>query len=130
MSVMPTQFVTTVPSSEFDAIWSESVYRFQVVYPPSRQAKLNAVLGAAGWNVSSTYAHAIHWEQSQMATADFQNSGSWIWYNAYADIAFDDAQLGKYRLAEAALVSARRQGMNATVIGWDEQEIQLLEHHG
>src|SRR5205823_2751949 len=34
--------------AEFQAIWSESNFRFQVIYPPSRASRLTEVLRAAG----------------------------------------------------------------------------------
>lgn len=113
--------------AEFNAIWSESDYRFQVIYPPSLQARLNAVLRAAGWNKQATFAQAIRWEQSQMASSAFQVAGSWIWYNGYADVAFDEAQLGQYTKAQAALSAAARQGISPVLIGWVRSEIQRLQ---
>jgi len=38
--------------AEFSAIWGESDYRFQVIYPLSMQSRLSAVLRAAGWNAT------------------------------------------------------------------------------
>lgn len=93
---------------EFNAIWAESGYRFQVIYPPSLQLRLNAVLRSAGWNRTQAYAYAVRWEEQQMQTSAFQDTGSWIWYNGYADVAFDEAQLGQYRKAQAALAAGAR----------------------
>lgn len=115
---------------EFDSIWAESDYRFQVIYLSSRQTRLDAVLRAAGWNKTRTYTQAIRWEEQQMQSADFQNPGSWIWYNGYADIAFDEAQLGQFKKAEAALAAARRQGISPVLINWVSQEIAAQQHHG
>lgn len=114
----------------FNAIWAESGYRFQVIYPPSRQARLNAILRAAGWNAQRAYTQAIGWEEAQMQTSGFQTPGSWIWYNGYADVAFDQAQLGEYRKARATMALARRQGISPVVTGWVGNEIQRREHGG
>jgi len=115
---------------EFNAIWAESDYRFQVLYPASRQSRLNAVLRAAGWSQTRAFTQAIRWEEAQMRTADFQSPGSWIWYNGYADVAFDEAQLGQFKKAQSALAAATRQGISPVLIGWVRHEIQLLERHG
>lgn len=114
---------------EFNAIWAESDYRFQVIYPPSRQARLNAVLRKAGWNKTRAFTGAIRWEEGQMQSSAFQTPGSWIWYNGYADVAFDDAQLGRFKKAQGALASAARQGISPVLIGWDRNEIRALTRH-
>jgi predicted double-glycine peptidase len=111
----------------FNAIWSESDNRFQVVYPLSYQSLVGAVLRAAGWNKQRTYSRAIAWEEAQIRTSAFQSAGSWIWYNGFADIAFDEAQLGQYRKAEVALASANRQKVGTVLIGWVADEIQRLQ---
>lgn len=116
--------------SEFNAIWAESDYRFQVVYPPSRQARLNAVLSSAGWNKQRTFSQAIAWEEAQMRTSDFGIAGSWIRYNGYPDVAFDQAQLGQFAKAQSTLNAAVRQGMNAVVLGWIRENIQLVKRNG
>jgi predicted double-glycine peptidase len=113
--------------SEFNAIWAESDYRFQVIYPPSRQARLDAVLKAAGWNQQRTFSAAIRWEQAQMNTSAMNFSGSWIWYNGYADIAFDEAHLGEMKKANATLALATRQGISPVLIGWVRTEMGRLE---
>lgn len=119
----------TISYSEFNAIWAESDYRFQVLYPPSLQARLNAVLRAADWHAARTYAQALQWEEQQMKTSAFQTPGSWIWYNGYTDVAFDEAQLGRFKKANSALVLAGQQGINPVLIGWVRHAILLLEHH-
>lgn len=110
---------------EFDAIWGESDYRFQVIYPPSMQARLNAVLAAGGWNARQAYTGAIRWDQAQMNSPAFAVAGSWIWYNGYIDVAFDRAQLGQYTQAQATLARAARQGISPVLIGWVKGEIAL-----
>ena len=113
--------------SEFNAIWAESDYRFQVIYPPSLQTRLNAVLQAAGWNRQRAFSGAIRWEEAQMNTSDFNSVGSWIWYNGYADVAFDHAELGQFKQAQATLARAARQGVSSVLIGWVNEEIALLK---
>ena len=116
--------------AEFSAIWGESDYRFQVIYPPSMQARLTAVLKAAGWNKTRAFIGAISWSQAQMRTSDFQTTGTWIWYNGNIDVAFDEAQLGRYRIAQSYLTAASRQGISPVLIGWVKTEINLLQHGG
>jgi predicted double-glycine peptidase len=113
--------------SEFNAIWAESDYRFQVIYPPSLQTRLNAVLRAAGWNQQRAFSGAIRWEEAQMNMSDFSSVGSWIWYNGYADVAFDQAQLGQFKQAQATLARAARQGVSSVLIGWVNGDIALLK---
>jgi predicted double-glycine peptidase len=115
--------------AEFNAIWAESDYRFQVVYPPSRQAQLNAILRAAGWNKVGTYSGAIRWEEAQMQTSELNVAGSWIWYNGYIDIAFDRAQIGQFKKANAALGAAARQGISPVLINWVRSDIRMLERN-
>ena len=115
--------------SEFNAIWGESDYRFQVIYPPSMQTRLNAVLLAAGWNGPQAFTGAIRWEEAQMNTSDFRSVGSWIWYNGYTDVAYDQAQLGQYKQAQATLARAARQGINPVMIHWVNADIALLKSH-
>jgi hypothetical protein len=112
--------------AEFNAIWAESDGRFQVIYPASLQGRLNAVLRAAGWNKQASFRGAIRWEQAQMQTGSFNVAGSWIWYNGYADVAFDEAQIGGYARAERALAAARRQGVSPVLISWVAGEIRYL----
>lgn len=116
--------------SEFNAIWAESDYRFQVIYPASRQALLTAILRAAGWNKTRTFTQAIRWEEQQMATSDFQSAGSWIWSNGYVDVAFDQAQMGQFRKAQSTLAQAARQGVSSVMIGWVQNDIRILERYG
>lgn len=116
----------SISYAEFNAIWAESDYRFQVIYPPSLQSRLNAVLKAAGWNKTQTFLGAIRWEQAQMATSEFTVPGSWIWFNGYADVAFDNAQIGRYARANAALAAASRQGVSPVLINWVRNNIRLV----
>ena len=115
--------------SEFNAIWAQSDYRFQVIYPPSLQTRLNAVLLAGGWNKTRAFTGAIRWEEAQMNSSDFNSVGSWIWYNGYVDVAYDQAQLGQFKQAQATLAKAARQGINPVMIGWVNAEIALLKSH-
>lgn len=64
-----------------------------------------------------------------MNTSDFEITGSWIWYNGYADIAFDEAQLGEFKKASAVLASAARQGITAVLIDWVRNDIRLLQRN-
>lgn len=112
--------------AEFTAIWAESDYRFQVIYPPSRQRLLNRILAAARWNRDRAYEGAIAWEEAQMQTPAFKTPGSWIWYNAYPDIAFDNVQIGRYAKANSALIMAARQGLPGVVISWVRADMTLV----
>jgi len=111
---------------EFNAIWSESDYRFQIIYRPSMQTRLNAVLKTAGWNKQRAFNGAIRWEQAQMNTGSAGPAGSWIWYNGYVDIAFDQAQLGQFKRAQATLRQAARQGISPVIIRWVNADIALV----
>ncbi|GAC1321236.1 MAG: hypothetical protein NVSMB22_06530 [Chloroflexota bacterium] len=62
-----------------------------------------------------------------MPTSAFQLPGSWIWYNGYGDIAFDEAQLGQFKKARVALVHATQQGVSSVLIGWVRHEIDFLQ---
>jgi hypothetical protein len=112
-----------IPYGEFNAIWAESGYRFQVIYPPSRAARLGAVLRATGWRKTASFTAAISWERHQMATPAFSSQGSWIWYNGYPDIAYDQAQLGQVAQARASLAKARAQGLPPVLLAWVQTAI-------
>jgi hypothetical protein len=45
----------TIAYGEFDAIWQTTNRRFMVLYPPRREALLQAVLRAAGWDYVRAY---------------------------------------------------------------------------
>ena len=64
-----------------------------------------------------------------MNTSDFNSVGSWIWYNGYTDVAYDQAQLGQYKQAQATLAKAARQGINPVMIHWVNADIALLKSH-
>jgi predicted double-glycine peptidase len=112
--------------AEFNAIWADTDYRFQIIYPPSRQAQLEAVLASAGWSRTRTYGQAASWQQSLMRSPDLQTPGTWLWANGYIDLAWDQAQLGRYAAAEASLNTASRLGDSSVLIGWVQTQIGLL----
>ena len=58
-----------------------------------------------------------------MNTSAFSTPGTWIWYNGYIDIAFDEAQLGEESKARATLAQASRQGISSVLIGWVRQTL-------
>ncbi len=115
--------------AEFNTIWAESHNRFLVVYPVVMQARLSAVLRAGGWSATATYSAAIRWEEARLKSPQTNGPGSWSAHNGYADIAFDQAQVGLFKQATATLALAKLQGTNATMIAWVSNEIHYLEAH-
>jgi hypothetical protein len=115
--------------AEFNAIWSVSDNRFMVIYPPSRQARLQAVLRAAGWNARTAYAHELAWQQARMRQPSSQLPGGWLRQNSYAALAWDEAELGRYSRAAADLTTALKMGASPLMVGWVRHDIQLLRRN-
>jgi hypothetical protein len=103
---------------EFDSIWHSTNRRFLVLYPPSRQVLLNAVLAAAGWDSATAFRQDLAHEYALLKgrTADLTGYGSPR--NYYLSIAWDDSQLNRLLAGRQALRQARRLGANPIVAGW------------
>jgi hypothetical protein len=54
---------------------------------------------------------------------------TWIRYNGYAHVAFDQAQRGQFKTAQATLATAARQGISSVLVAWVRSEFSLLQHH-
>jgi hypothetical protein len=65
-----------------------------------------------------------------MRSGDLQTPGTWLRANGYIDLAWDEAQLGRYRLAEADRSAASRLGDSSVLIGWVQDEIRAPQRGG
>ena len=101
-----------------------------VIYTPSLQSRLQAVLRGAGWSSRTAYTQGLAWQQTQQQTAAAHSAGTWLWYNAWVGAAWDQAKLGHDRLANSARAVASQIGNSSTVIGWVRQDIRLLKQGG
>ena len=109
--------------ADFNAIWSVSNKRFLVIYPRSRQSQVQAVLVSAGWSYHEAYVHELAWQQAMNRDPAIHVPHSWLWHNGYVAAAWDEAQLGHYRKANAYLKTASEMGISPVLIGWVRQQL-------
>jgi predicted double-glycine peptidase len=119
--------------ADFAQIWRWSDQGFIVLYPPSRQALVTAVLAAAGWNMNRAYQHDLSLAQARLVhpilrpAAQVAVPAGWSAHfrgYAYLRVAWDDLQLGRAAPARRALAQAAEQGANPIEVGWISQEIR------
>lgn len=110
---------------EFAVIWKSTNRRFMVLYPPSREALLDAVLASAGWNEAAAYRQDLAHNEGLLRGAVRDLTGYGSHRNYYLAIAWDDLELGRYSGARAALRQALRQGASPVVAGWISRELGL-----
>ncbi|MGH2408916.1 MAG: hypothetical protein ACRDGS_00970 [Chloroflexota bacterium] len=89
-----------------------------MLYPPARQALLNAVLATARWDRATAFRQDLAHEYALLKgkAADLTGYGSLRNYSL--SIAWDDLQLNRLAAARQALQQARHLGANPIVIGW------------
>jgi predicted double-glycine peptidase len=111
--------------SAFDLIWQSTNRQFIVLYPPSRQALLQAVVSSAGWNITAASRQDLAYQQSLVtgAKADPTLEGSPETY--YLSIAWDQLQLGQYTASRRAIQEAIRLGASPIIAGWISGELTL-----
>lgn len=117
----------TISYAEFAAIWAPSNNRFVVIYPPSRAARLQAVLRASGWDQKAAYTRELSWQRQRMRAGSTDASG-WFQHNRFVALAFDEAMVGSYRQAEVDLTAAAHAGSSPVMIGWVREDIRLLSN--
>jgi hypothetical protein len=112
--------------NDFAQIWSSRNRQFMVLYPPSRQPLLTAVLASAGWNKTRAYQAAL---AAQLAHPDSGRqygypggSGARSGYR-YFNTAWYEVELGQYAAARRILQQAARAGANPVVLAWIRGEI-------
>ncbi|HVC79673.1 MAG TPA: C39 family peptidase [Chloroflexota bacterium] len=108
----------TIGYDEFNAIWQSTNRRFLVLYPPSHQALLQAVLAADNWDATTAFQQDLAHDYAllQGRAADTTGYGSPKGY--YLSIAWDDLQLRRIAAGRQALQQARRLGASPIVSGW------------
>jgi uncharacterized protein len=109
----------------FDLIWQGTNRQFIVLYPPSRQALLQAVVSSAGWSITAASRQDLAYQQSLVtgAKADPTQEGSPETY--YLSIAWDQLQLGQFTASRQAIQQALRLGASPIVAGWISGELNL-----
>jgi len=120
----------TITYADFTRMWSVTDGRFIVLYPPSRQPLLDAVLKSAGWDRTSAYRHDLGWQESRLRSQRENGPGSPVWYYGYPSVAWDEMELRNYTAARQALRQATLHGANSIVVGWVDGEIQYRLHGG
>jgi hypothetical protein len=109
--------------AEFDAIWRSTNRRFMVLFPPSRQALLSAVLAAAGWSERAAYRQDLGHNTGLLKGTVRDLTGYGSHRNYYLAIAWDDLELGRYSAARSAIQTALRKGASPVVAGWVSVEV-------
>jgi len=104
--------------AEFRSIWQVRDRRFIVIFPPSKQALVNAILRRAGWNYQRAYKRDLAWFAPQLRSDDIDTPGTWLNYNGYVEAAWAADQAGEYRVAGSYLREATRAGESAILIHW------------
>jgi hypothetical protein len=119
----------TIAYSEFDAIWQTTNRRFMVLYPPRREALLQAVLRTAGWDYARAYRQDLAHQEALLAGKAPDRTGYGSHRNYYLGIAWDELQLHQITAARAALRRATQAGANPVTTGWIANEIALATAH-
>ncbi len=120
---------TAISYGDFAQIWQRSGNGFIVLYPPSRRAKLAAVLAAAGWDKSRAYqADLVRLQKRHYPAYPAQQNVAGVSPHGFAryrylSLAWDEVQLGRYAAARQYLQQAAQQGANPAHIRWIAGEI-------
>jgi hypothetical protein len=109
--------------SEFRSIWRVRDRRFIVIFPPAKQALVNAILKKSGWSYKRAWGKDLAWFEPQLSSADINTPGTWLNYNGYVESAWTADQAGEYRVAGRYLKDARNAGENALLIRWIRQNM-------
>jgi uncharacterized protein len=114
--------------AEFDAIWKSTNRRFMVLYPPARQALLNAVVASAGWDKTRAYRQDLAREYGLLNGTVPDRTGYGSHRNYHLAIAWDELQLGRYTASRQELQQATAAGANPIVTDWIRNELDLATH--
>jgi predicted double-glycine peptidase len=109
--------------ADFASMWAVSHGRFLVLYPPSHQSLLEAVLASAGWNRTTAYRQDLIWQQNRLRHPPSDVSPYVARYYRSPSLAWDLLELGNVAAARQALRQAAVQGVSPVVIGWITREI-------
>jgi hypothetical protein len=102
----------------FNQLWAYRAGQFILLYPPSRQRALNAVLAAAGWNKTAAYTHDIALVRAGQEDVNPAGAaGGTAGFLALA-LAWDSVQLGRYSAARTYLLQAAAAGANPIEVAW------------
>ncbi|MFI5268773.1 MAG: hypothetical protein ACHQ7M_15470, partial [Chloroflexota bacterium] len=111
----------------FDRIWATNSGRFLLLYPLAKQATVQAVLAAAGWNKTAAYRNDLAKLQRRLALHQSPDDGGsrfWQGHGALA-VAWDNLELGQLAAARAALDGAQAQHANPVIVNWIAREIAI-----
>lgn len=112
---------------EFDKIWASNNNRFYVIYPPAKQAQLNAIVTSVGWDPTSAYMADVAVQQARLDAGQSNGPQGWGFRRGYSALmmAWDNLQLGDVPAAQRALTFALNAGASPLVTGWISDEISL-----
>lgn len=113
--------------ADFARIWTQRGEGFMMLYSPSRQSLLNAVLATVGWNKTRAYQADLARLQARLRrggpSPGFGGGLAPISGYRYLGLAWDEAQLGQATAARQALRLAAQQGANPVEVRWIAGEI-------
>jgi hypothetical protein len=117
---------------EFDKIWASSNNRFYVIYPPAKQAQLNAIVAAQGWDPTAAYMSDVAIQQARLNGGQINGPQGWGFRRGYSalSMAWDNLQLGDLAAAQRALDFAKAEGTSPIVTGWIATEMKLRQPPG
>jgi len=110
---------------DFDALWQSTNRQFIVIFPRTRQPLLNAVLAAAGWNITAASRQDLAFQQGLLkgTIVDHTLDGSPKSY--YLAMAWDQLQLRQYNASRQSVQEALHLGASQIAADWITNELSL-----
>jgi len=102
----------------FRSLWQVRDRRFIIIYPPSKQTVVSAILKASGWGYQRAYTKDLAWFRPQLNSPEINTPGTWLNYNGYVEAAWAADQAGRYRLAGSYLHKAADTGERPVLMRW------------
>jgi uncharacterized protein len=105
--------------TDFATMWTHTDNEFIVLYPAARQARLTAVLAVAKWHKSAAYRKDLaRLKSGRHDTVPLGAPAGVAHGYHYLAMAWDEAQLGNKKQAEAYVQKAVAGGTNPVEAGW------------
>jgi uncharacterized protein len=115
---------------EFDQLWKRGNQRFMVIYPPAKQALLNAVLKSVNWDKNAVYQadleKNLHGDVTPAGPGE-PRAGGFPGFpgSPELNVAWDNIQLGHLDAAKAALAQAPKTSRTSQMIDWLNQAMAV-----
>jgi predicted double-glycine peptidase len=109
--------------ADFTVMWQSTNRQFLVLYPPGREAVLQAVLAAAGWNRTCAYRQDLAYQQGLLKGAIPDPSLEGNPKSYYLAVAWDQVELGQATAMRQAIQQALRLGASPIATSWISAEL-------